>query len=88
MGVNMQQFNPDYSIDSVDYIQKLIESRNITYKELALLSKIPEETIYQIFNRKLEMSYGISFLIANALHIDHDILLNLDLNHKKFLNQS
>ena len=84
----MLHFKPDYAIDSITYIQEILESRNITYKELALMTKIPEDIISDIMNRIIPISYGHSFLISEALNVEHDIFLNLDLNYMKFMKKN
>lgn len=78
-------FNPDYATDSVEFLEEILESRNISFKKLSKLTKIPEETLRKIMNRKIPMTYGYSFLISEALDIEHDIILNMDLHYKKFM---
>ena len=76
-------FNPNYSIDSIEYIQEILETRNITPDELSLKTNIDKGTLLKILAREIEISYGYSFLIAEALGVEHDIFVNLDLEHRK-----
>lgn len=74
--------NPDYIIDSVDYINAILKSRGILLSELSQKSKIEEKLLKRILAREKAIDYGCSFLIASALDIEHDIFVNLELTYR------
>ena len=77
MTVYNDDFNPDYAIHPGEYLEEVLESRNITNRDFADRVGLTEKAVSQIVNGKALYSPVTAIAFEKALDIKAEIWLNL-----------
>ncbi len=85
MTVYSDDFNPDYAIHPGEYLEEVLESRNITNRDFADRVGLTEKAVSQIVNGKALYSPETAIAFEKALDIKAEIWLNLADTYQLFV---
>jgi HTH-type transcriptional regulator / antitoxin HigA len=77
MGGAMNRYNPDYAIHPGEYLEEVLESREIKKRDFAERIGLSEKAVSQIINRKALYSPDVALMLEKTLDIDAEIWISL-----------
>ncbi len=78
------QFNPDYTIHPGEYIEEILEARNMKKHDFAQRCGISVKAVSQIINCKSLFSSDLALQFERVLGVDADLLMNLLTNYQMY----
>ena len=82
MPINIQQLQPSIATHPGEILKDELDFRNITQKEFALLTGIPQTQLNEIIKGKRGINPDIALVISKALEMDAILWLNLQSNYE------
>ncbi|MEA1911016.1 MAG: HigA family addiction module antitoxin [Spirochaetota bacterium] len=78
------QFFPDYAIHPGEYIEEILEARDMKKHDFAERSGVSVKTISQILNKKSLFSSDLALMFEKVLGVSADILMNLSTYYQMY----
>jgi len=82
--VNQNQYSPDYVIHPGEYIEEILEARDMKKQDFAERCGISVKTVSQILNRKVLYSSDIALHFERVLGVSAELLMNMNTNYQMF----
>ena len=82
MATNIKKLTPAIAIHPGEMLKDELKERNITQKEFALLTGIPQTHLNEIIKEKRRINADIALVIGKALQMDAAIWLNFQNNYE------
>ncbi len=80
----VNQFNPDYAIHPGEYIEEILEARDMKKQDFAKRCGVSTKYVSQIINCKSFFSSDIAVQFERVLGISAEILMNFVTNYQMF----
>lgn len=81
---NYYQYNPDYAIHPGEYLEEILETRNMKKQDFAERCGISVKTVSQILNQKALFSSDLAMHFEKVLGVDANILMNLNTQYQMY----
>ncbi len=85
MKTSMNQYNPDYCIHPGEYLEEILDSREIKKRDFAERTGLSIKAVSQIINKKALYSSDVTIKFEKVLGISAEIWMNMSSNFQLYL---